>query len=262
VNAALRSAALGEAFAEECLCVYGVVDRFAKLPRLEELPDDVDLQLNGVGPVAAVYSRIHPSQFGDLTPDLREGSQLAIVARRHDEIVRSLARAGTVLPVRLGTLFPDLASMTGLLRDAEHDLAAELERVRGFSEWTFRTVGELPMSEVAPTEPGESGAAYLMGRRDQRRQIARLRDSMITAMSAADEALSVRAASVAGRGLSDHSLSMSRAYLVSAQMLAEFESVAAELAAELERHGFAVKLAGPLPACSFIDVRLERRSHD
>ena len=52
-------------------------------------------------------------------------------------------------------------------------------------------------------------------------------------------------------------MSLSRAYLVRDAKAAEFATVAAEVAVELESRGCEVRLSGPLPACSFVDLRLE-----
>ena len=54
-----------------------------------------------------MHSAIDPDELADLDLDLDEGSRLADLVRRHDEVVMALALAGPVLPMRLGTVLPD-----------------------------------------------------------------------------------------------------------------------------------------------------------
>jgi hypothetical protein len=241
----------------ECVCVYGIVDDRFRLPPSS---DGVPLRLHHVGGLAAVYSQVDTAEFAGVTPELAESSRLATIARRHDGVVRSLAEDDAVLPVRLGTLFPDVSSLTSLLADTEVELRAQLDRLRGRREWSLRIRPVPAAAASAPDEPAGSGTDYLLRRRDDRRQAAEMRDDLLAAMSAADDALAARAESVAGPGLAAPTMSMSRGYLVRDEMAAEFTAVASEVAVELERRGCDTTLAGPLPAYSFVDVRLEVRS--
>jgi hypothetical protein len=219
------------------------------------------LELSTGGLVAAVYSWVDPGEFDDLEADVSEGSRLAKLARRHDAVVRALAGRGAVLPVRLGTLFSDATFLRELLEETADDLVAELDRVRGCHEWDFR-IQALQESATdlmtAPTD--ESGTAYLMRRRDERQQAADAQAAISTAMSAADETLTALAESVTDLTVDASALVMSRGYLVRTQLAAEFETVAAELANELQRQGCTVRLSGPLPPYSFVKIRLERLS--
>ena len=240
------------------LSVYGVVDGSFPLLGSASSSDPIELQLSTGGPIAAVYSWVDPGEFEDLDADVSEDGRLAKLARRHDAVVRALANTGAVLPVRLGTLFPDPASLTELLDETADDLAAELDRVRGCNEWDVRMQAQIQSAvDLASAPPDESGAAYLMRRRDERQHAAAAQAAISTAMSAADDALTALADSVAELAADASATAMSRGYLVRAQRAAEFEMVAAELANELEAQGCNVRLSGPLPPYSFVKIRLE-----
>jgi gas vesicle protein GvpL/GvpF len=243
------------------LSVYAVVDPFFSLPGSASAADPIELELSTGGPVAAVYSWVEASDFDDLEEDVSEGSRLAKLARRHDGVVRALARRGAVLPVRLGTLFPDAASLTELLDQTADDLGAELDRVRGCEEWDLRVRAYLEKAVDLPTVPAdESGTAYLMRRRNERERAVVAQAAISTAMSAADEALTALAQSALELAVDTSAMAMSRGYLVRTQHAAEFETLAAELANDLEGHGCNVRISGPLPPYSFVKIRLERLS--
>ena len=261
MNMAASPTTSGKSRAVRCLSVYGVVDRSFPLPGITPSSDPIELELTTGGAVAAVYSWVDPSEFDDLEADVSEGGRLAKLARRHDAVVRALAGRGVVLPVRLGTLFSDATSLRELLEETADDLVPELDRVRGCHEWDLRIQALLESATdltSAPTD--ESGTAYLMRRRDERQQAAAAQAAISTAMSAADETLTALAESVTDLTVDASALAISRGYLVRTQLAAEFETVAAELANELERQGCTVRLSGPLPPYSFVKIRLERLS--
>ena len=248
------------ALPEECLYVYGIVDKDFAVPA--ELPADGGLQLTGVGRIAGVYSWLDSSLLDDLCADIAEEGKLATLARRHDEIVRSLANLGAVLPVRLGTLFPSVTSLAGLLRSGERQIAAELDRVRGRSEWNLRarrmrtaTASVTPGADDAESSGTGRGTTYLLGRRDARHQKAALEQELSAAMTAVDDTLSQLADQALGR--TSNGSTLSRAYLVSDSRQEEFLTAAAEAVTELETRGCEAVFRGPLPAYSFVDMRLE-----
>jgi len=219
------------------------------------------LELGTGGPVAAVYSWVDPAEFDDLEADVSEDGRLAKLARRHDAVVRALASRGAVLPVRLGTLCSDATSLMDLLEETADDLVGELDRVRGCYEWDFRIQAVLQSATGPASAPAiETGTAYLMRRRDERRQAAAAQAAISAAMSAADETLTALAESATDLAVDASALAMSRSYLVRTQLAAEFERVAADVANELERHGCTVRRSGPLPPYSFVKIRLERLS--
>lgn len=223
--------------------VYGIVDADASVPGTD------GLRLTRSGRVAAVHSEMESAQLEGIEQDLSEDGRLAVLARRHDDVVRRLADAGTVLPVRLGTAFPDEAALATVLADAEPSLAAELARIRGRHEWEVRV-----RAGRSRTEPPASGTAYLMARRDE----ARARDGLRDALASVDQTL--RGFADATTGPEPAATGMSRSYLVPDAAAADFTAATAAAASELETRGCAARLSGPLPPYRFVAVRLEVRS--
>jgi hypothetical protein len=222
------------------LYVYGIVDADAPVPAMDAL------RLTSSGRVAAVHSEMQSAELEGLEQDLSEDGRLAVLARRHDDVVRTLADAGTVLPVRLGTAFPDNAALAAVLADAEPSLAVELDRIRGRHEWELRVRVNRP---AAPSE--SSGTAYLMARRDE----ARARDGLREALASVDQTL--QGFADAATGPEPAATGMSRSYLVPDTLAAGFAAAISAAADELESRGCVARLSGPLPPYRFVSVRLE-----
>lgn len=222
------------------LYVYGIVDADAPVPAMD------GLRLTSSGRVAAVHSEMQSAELEGLEQDLSEDGRLAVLARRHDDVVRTLAGAATVLPVRLGTAFPDNAALAAVLTDAEPSLAVELDRIRGRHEWELRIRVSRP---AAPSE--SSGTAYLMARRDE----ARARDGLREALASVDQTL--QGFADAATGPEPAATGMSRSYLVSDTLAAEFAANISAATSELESRGCVARLSGPLPPYRFVSVRLE-----
>lgn len=251
-----RSAALPT----ECLYVYGVVDAGIPSGLVDGAARGQQLSLTAVGRAAAVHTRIDPALLQDVEPEIAEGSRLAALVRRHDEVVTALALAGPVLPVRLGTLLPDEEALRQMLADAEPSVADGLDRVRDRAEWDLRVSTPTPtQAATLPVDDGGqgSGTPHLLGRRDARRRAAERRTDVYSSIAAVDEQLAGLADETVGAGRADGTRSVTRAYLVHNARQEFFLAAAQEAAAELERLGCAVALRGPLPAYSFSDVRLE-----
>jgi hypothetical protein len=253
-----------DALPQRCLYVYGIVDRLPQGVGSGESGDG--WELTGTGRVAVAHRWLDPAELDDLNADVAEGSRLADLARRHDSVVRALASRGAVLPVRLGTLLPDRASVLRLLHDREQRLAAELDRIRDRGEWDVRIKAtqqnaDQPAEHAHAGGPGGSGTAYLVGRRDAHRRRTELQESLLGRMTEVHDALSALADAVAGPGAIPETTSVSAAYLVDGRNEAVFTATAEEAVAELEGLGCVSLIRGPLPAYSFVDVRLETPGH-
>lgn len=249
VEAADRSAAATYVY------LYGVADHDFALPGGDAVSADV--QATHVGRVTALHAVVDRALFDGLDAEnVSETSRLAALAQRHDRTLQALAEAGTVLPVRLGTLFPDVDAMSALIADTEAGLLEQLDRVRGCHEWALRV--RALREESGPDAADATGTEYLQRRRDERNERDARRDAVVAAMSSVDQTLSGLADAVAGPGIGS-GLSMSRAYLVADEGYPEFASAVARAAAELSKAGCTLAVSGPLPAYSFVGVRWEVR---
>jgi Gas vesicle synthesis protein GvpL/GvpF len=77
----------------------------------------------------------------------------------HERVVEALMDAGSVLPVRLGTVMADEAAVLQSLADRRRELEAALERVRGAVELGIRAA----VTAAAPDDGDSTGAAATDG---------------------------------------------------------------------------------------------------
>lgn len=194
--------------------------------------------------LALVVAEVELDRFTGLDLDEpSEDSPLAVLARYHDAVVRSVFRHEPVLPLRFGTVLdgPDAAVR---LLDARHEeVSAWLDRVEGRQEWGVKV--RAAQREAVQLD-GLSGTAYLTQRR---RRIADA-DAVRRAAAVLHETLGERADESVSRDVTRDAL-LESAYLVDAGT--EFPAEVDRLAAEL---GLAVEVTGPWPPYSFTKVEL------
>ena len=234
----------------ECLYVYGLVENAGP-----STGHDADLRRTAFGGVAAVHTLINAAELDDVDADLDEGSRLAALVRRHDAVVHALHAAGPVLPMRLGTLFPDEAALLALLQQSEVRVREALDRVRGRDQWELR-IAAPDDADRADNGAPRSGTDYLMGRRAVRQEQARRAATVDDAIVTLDEQLAALATERAGAARVTSRFAVSRSYLVARDVQEPFLAAAEEGIAELERIGCPATLRGPLPPYTFVDVRL------
>jgi hypothetical protein len=239
-----------------CLYLYGIVDGMIPPGLLAGAARGAPLEMTEAGRIAAVHTELDTAEFAAIEPDVREGSPLAELARRHDEVVTALALAGPVLPARFGTLLADRAVLSRLLEDGQVGLAQALDRVRGHAEWRLTIECESSDDSGAESAEATSGSAYLLARRDERARTVQRRSQLRTAMESLDNILASFADETTHLRLGGSGASARRAYLVPESSQQSFLTAADEVAAELSRAGCTVRLVGPLPAYSFADIEL------
>ena len=93
----------------------------------------------------------------------------AAALRRHDAVVRRLARARpAVLPMRFGTTVADARALAPLIAPRAADLRRALRRVAGREQMTLRVFGAAPAAPARPPRSGGPGTRYLDARRAAR----------------------------------------------------------------------------------------------
>ncbi|WP_399096101.1 GvpL/GvpF family gas vesicle protein [Streptomyces sp. BBFR2] len=98
---------------------------------------------------------------------------LAEVARAHHRVIEALACRGTVLPLRLATVYLDEERVRRMLAAGREAFAARLSELTGQVEWGVKIYVEGSPDTTAPPTPSAGaelspGRAYLSHRRAQR----------------------------------------------------------------------------------------------
>ncbi|KOX19398.1 MULTISPECIES: GvpL/GvpF family gas vesicle protein [unclassified Streptomyces] len=213
-------------------------------------------------PVAFVVSRVAPDEFDERTLKARfeDLEWLEGVARAHHEVVQTVARHGTVLPLRLATVYQNDDRARRALAAQRGAFAERIALLRDRSEFGVK----LYLSPTGSSDPHENtaadtsltpGKAYLRSRRAQHSaQEVRYRH----AQEAADrvEALASRFTTHRVRHPAQHGALagpeenvLNDAYLVPYDRAEEFRAALTEAVEGLD--GVRVEVTGPWAPYSF-----------
>lgn len=213
------------------------------------------LERDGLGVLVSDVDATRLSTILDDEEDVTEQSELAVRAREHDWVVRSVFQRGPVLPFRFGTVLPDAEAADRLLA-AQHDTAlALLRHVDGRQEWAVRLHAQAQPNGDSSHVDRRTGRSYLAARsrrlRDLDERQARQRD----AADAVRHDLAAWAADTvdrrSGRALLD------LAVLVDRKSQDDFFEHVGQLAVTVADAGLLVDTAGPWPAYSFTGRAVE-----
>jgi hypothetical protein len=193
--------------------------------------------------------------------DLAEGSELAELARKHDEVIRAVAEQLTVLPLRFGTVVPDDAAAERLLAERAGRARALLEELRGRREWGVRvTIDERAVEQAGATEPERTaarptGTEYLAGRRAALDAAQQRRERTTAVLTEAFQALAKHSSDSVRRD-GREGLLLDGAFLVAVAEEEPFHAEVRVLTERLGEQGLLLETTGPWPPYSFarIDV--------
>ena len=212
------------------------------------------------GELGLVVSRMRMDLMADVNEeDLSETSALAVLARRHDEVVRKVFDLGPVLPLRFGTV---VADEDGAHRLLEHYAAAARRRLAHLDthrEWGVRLTREAPGpdADTGEQERAEraqmSGTSYLAARREALQRGQRAEQETAALVQRVEEALSEYAVDVAHRGAAGSGSGglADLAYLVPEGRQSAFLDAAERLRKEVADEQLLLDLTGPWPPYSF-----------
>ena len=101
-------------------------------------PDDV--QVLESGPLAAFYALVDERDYSQEAIDARskDVEWLGAIGYRHQDVMTTLMRGGTVIPLRAFTLFANEESLRAHLDGQREMFLKILERLDGKQEWTLR----------------------------------------------------------------------------------------------------------------------------
>jgi Gas vesicle synthesis protein GvpL/GvpF len=210
------------------------------------------------GELGLVVSRMRMDLMADVNEeDLSETSALAVLARRHDEVVRQVFDLGPVLPLRFGTI---VADEDGAHRLLEHYAAAARRRLAHLDthrEWGVRLAREAPGPDADSTEEDRaeraqmSGTSYLAARREALQRGQRAEQETAALVQRVEDALSEYAVDRAQRGGPGAGALAEFAYLVPEVRQGAFLDAVEGLRKEVADEHLLLELTGPWPPYSF-----------
>ncbi len=138
------------------LYLYAFATASAPLPKVIGLDNQ---------PVQAIVHGSHAAlvSYVEEPPTLASGKQ----AWMHERVVEAAMAQGTVVPVRFGTVLPDVVTVRRVLRSQAKALAANQRRIAGCAELSLRVMasGNEPAPARSSINPSPmSGTAYLQQR--------------------------------------------------------------------------------------------------
>lgn len=243
--------------------------------------DDRPLELIRSGAVGLVVSEVVDTDLRAAADPAADPTLIGELARRHHEVVQAAGEAaGTVLPLRLGTVFADRAAGSRVLAEQADALRHGLDRVNGCREWSV-TLRE-PATAIPPVvaahqdppaaaaaagpqdgaRPGGAGTAYLLRRRQMlaaARRARQARDDISAEIAATLRGLAVDSAARRHR---DGDVLLQEAFLVRRVDEPVFLGTVERFGDRLTTHGFTMRLSGPWPPYSFTGADMSGAVHD
>jgi len=223
------------------------------------------LRIVQCGDLGLVVSTMRLGLMDDVSEDdLSETGALATLARRHDDVIRSVFEHGPVLPLRFGTVVADQDGARRLLEEQDASARRRLAHLAAHREWGVRLTRA--DEEQEPEQEGRrdaverrramTGTSYLASRREALQESQRAEEHTVTLTARVEEALGEHAADVARRGGGPgSSLLTDLAYLVPDTGEDSFLAAAERLSGEVSREGMLLQVTGPWPPYSFANLQ-------
>jgi hypothetical protein len=192
--------------------------------------------------------------------DLSETGALATLARRHDEVVRSVFEHGPVLPLRFGTVVADDDGARRLLEEHSSPARRRLAHLETHREWGVRLSRDA--SAVPAADDGDrdrrremTGTSYLASRREALQASQRAEEQTAALTARVEAALGENSVDLVHRGGGPGSgLLADLAYLVPTAGEDAFLADAQRLSDEVAREGLVLEVTGPWPPYSFASL--------
>jgi hypothetical protein len=219
------------------------------------------LRLVEQGGLQGVVCDVDLDEFGEapLQRHLEDLAWVEEMARAHHSAVSAVALVGTTVPMRFATIYDSDERVAEQLTVLHDQLVAALDRIEGRAEWSVKVYAAAEASPQPETATPETGASYLMRKRDaaNQRRAREERDSEV--LSEVHRALTTLA--VASRTLMpqdprltqrQEAMRMNAAYLVADDTTETFLELAHSVLSE--QAGLRLEVGGPWPPYSFASL--------
>ena len=220
--------------------------------------------------LAALVTHVPAAEFAQepLARNLNDLSWLERVARAHEAVLDTALAQGTIVPLRMCTIFESEHGVREMLERRRESLSDALDALEGRLEWAVKVLVDgdrlidaagSQRGDPAATAPSGEGSAYLLRRRDERaiRDAAgQLAGDVAQQIHARlqDWALDARTAPPQNRELSGHEgeMVLNAAYLIERERSEELRGIIAELEEHHRGLGARIELSGPWPPYNFV----------
>jgi Gas vesicle synthesis protein GvpL/GvpF len=224
------------------------------------------------GGLAVLVSRVPLSEFGEhaLRRNLNDLDWLERVARDHEAVLERALEEGTIVPLRICTIFADERGAGRMLSEQRSVLDTALDVLDGREEWgvkltvdraALETAARDRASEVSDEElEGRSAGGAYMLRRRQERQLREAADRLAGGIAEdvharlQDWATDAVVNRPQNPELSGHEgdMLLNASYLVEAAKVERLHELVDELRERHRELGARIELTGPWPPYNFV----------
>jgi hypothetical protein len=222
--------------------------------------------------LAVLVSRVPLAEFGEdaLRRNLNDLDWLERVARDHEAVLERALEAGTIVPLRICTIFADEEGAAQMLAERRPDLDTALDVLEGREEWGVKLTVDRAALEAAARDraPGDldqqlegqsAGGAYMLRRR-QERQLREAADRLASGLAEdvharlQDWATDAVVNPPQNPELSGHEgdMLLNAAYLVEKAKVERLHELVEELRERHREFGARIELTGPWPPYNFV----------
>jgi hypothetical protein len=177
-------------------------------------------------------------------------------ALAHERVVEHFGRTGTLLPMKLFTLFASDERAIRHVRSHRPRLERRLDRVSGCHEWGVRLSGEGKARPARGAAPRRSGTEFLLAKKSERDGQGLRAERAAAEANGLVRALDRHADDSRRRPLPEgvRGLWLDAAFLVPRADRRAFETALRREAKALLARGYRVTLTGPWPPYSFAEA--------
>jgi hypothetical protein len=197
---------------------------------------------------------------------LRDLDWVGAAASAHETVVERAAQSGTVVPMKLFTIFSSDERAADHVRKTKKKLDAVVAKIAGCQEWGLRILFDEARArevkeKVAAKQPKApvTGTGFLLRKKAHDESRRRLTSEAKHEVDDLFVRLEKTAKNAVRRPPPNRELAgqvlLDAVFLVPSQRIEKFKSTVAGSAKDLAREGYHITLTGPWPAYSFIEGR-------
>jgi hypothetical protein len=222
--------------------------------------------------LAVLVSRVPLAEFGEdaLRRNLNDLDWLERVARDHETVLERTLASGTIVPLRICTIFADDEGAAQMLSERRSALDTALDVLDGRQEWGVKLTVDRAALEAAARDrapedldqqlEGQSAGGAYMLRRRQERQLREAADRLAGGLAEdvharlQDWATDAVVNPPQNPELSGHEgdMLLNAAYLVEAAKVERLHELVEELRERHRELGARIELTGPWPPYNFV----------